>query len=427
MTAPGSHDRTRVAEDAVERRLFSIAATIAHGFTHISGDITKLLLTEIPELRGDEVVERLLRASVEENVAAVLHLLEFRESLDIAAPNAAADYARRLAQRGVSVIALVRAYRVGHARFLKMCLRDFADPEENPALTQDITDRVLDLSFGYIDRVSEQVVDAYQQERDRWLLTQTAVRASRVKKLLAQEDVAIDTTESALGYRLRQNHLAMIGWVPEPTSGGEGLVRLDRLGQALATDLGCTGRPLFVPYDESIAWLWLPFDARAEVDLDKLSAIVEATDPTARVGVGELERGLEGFRASHQQALGAHNVATAAQPPHRVTLAERVGPIALMCGDPLAARVWVQKVLGPLADDEKNHRVLRETLRVFLENGGSYAAAADALNLHRNTVQYRLHKAGELLPTPIANRRSDVELALRACHELGAVLLRDSK
>jgi len=427
MTAPGSHDRTRVAEDAVEQRLFSIAATIAHGFTHISGDITKLLLTEIPELRGDELVERLLRASVEENVAAMLHLLEFRDSLDIATPNAAADYARRLAQRGVSVIALVRAYRVGHARFLKMCLRDFADPEENPALTQDITDRVLDLSFGYIDRVSEQVVAAYQQERDRWLLTQTAVRTSRVKKLLAQEDVAIDTTESALGYRLRQNHLAMIGWVPEPTSGGEGLVRLDRLGQALAADLGCTGRPLFVPYDESIAWLWLPFDGRAEVDLDKLSAIVEATDPSARVGVGELERGLEGFRASHQQALGAHNVATAAQPPHRVPLAERVGPIALMCGDPLAARVWVQKVLGPLADDEKNHRVLRETLRIFLEHGGSYAAAADALNLHRNTVQYRLHKAGELLPTPISNRRSDIELALRACHELGAVLLRDSQ
>jgi DNA-binding PucR family transcriptional regulator len=108
-------------------------------------------------------------------------------------------------------------------------------------------------------------------------------------------------------------------------------------------------------------------------------------------------------------------------------LAERVGPIALMCGDLDATRFWVQKILGSLATDAKNYRALRETLRVFLESGGSYAAAAQTLNLHRNTVQYRLRKAGELLPTPIADRRSDVELAFRVCDQLGSALLRDNE
>jgi DNA-binding PucR family transcriptional regulator len=58
-----------------------------------------------------------------------------------------------------------------------------------------------------------------------------------------------------------------------------------------------------------------------------------------------------------------------------------------------------------------------------MEGGRSYTAAAEALNLHRNTVQYRLHKAAELLPNPIAERSSDLELALRACDQLGSVLL----
>ena len=418
----------RVDRDSIDERLFSLAAIISDEFARISRDITRLLLVEIPELEGDELLERLLHASVEENVGAMLHLLGLHVSVDnIAAPSAAAEYARRLAQRGVSVIALVRAYRIGHARFLDWCLRELADQNEDPRVVQAITHRLLQLSFGYIDRVSELVVGAYQLERDRWLLTQTAVRASRVKKLLAREDIELDTTESALGYRLRQHHVAVIGWVPEPTPAGEGLVRLDRLGQALAADLGCAGRPLFVPFDESIAWFWLPFGVHPSVDWGKLDTIVDTSDPTIRVGVGELEKGIEGFRASHHQAVTAYKVAIAAQPPHRVILAERVGPIALMCGDLDATRIWVQKILGPLATDEKNHRALRETLRVFLESGGSYAAAAQTLSLHRNTVQYRLRKAGELLPTPIADRRSDVELAIRVCDQLGSALLRDNE
>jgi DNA-binding PucR family transcriptional regulator len=414
-------------EVSVDARLTALASAVSEDFTLISKDITKLLLAEISELQADDLLERLLRASVDENVNAVLHLLELGGSLEtIDAPNAAAEYARRLAQRGISVIALVRSYRIGHARFLEWCLGQLFTGDEHPALAHAVTQRVLQLSFEYIDRVSEQVVGAYQLERDRWLLTQTAVRASRVRKLLAREDVDLDATEAALGYRLRQFHVAVIGWVPEPTQGGEGLVRLDRLGQAMAADLGCTGRPLFVPCDESLAWFWLPFSARPEIDWSRLALTLEGNDPTIRVGVGEVERGVEGFRATHYQAVTAQNVARVAEPPRRVTLAARVGPIALMCRDIEATRVWVRKVLGPLATDKDNHQKLRQTLRVFLESGRSHTAAAETLNLHRNTVQYRLHKAAELLPNPIAERTSDLELALRACDQLGSVLLNHS-
>jgi hypothetical protein len=413
-----------VDADKVEATLATIATTIGRRFAQSSNDIWLYLLEQIPDLRGDELLERLLSASVEENVGTMVHVLEHRMSLDnIAAPLAAAEYARRLAQRGISVIALVRAYRVGHARFLHQFLKELALQSIDPQLNNEVTDRLLTLTFAYIDRVSEQVVGAYQQERDHWLLTQATVRTAQAHRVLDGDTIDVGASEVALGYRLRQNHLAMVGWVPEPTTNGEGLVRLDRLGLALAAELGCRGRHLLVPHDETLAWLWLPLGDAHDVDWAMLEQFVEAHDPTVHIGVGEIGTGVEGFRSSHYQAVGAHAVSLAARPPRRVTFSKRLGFVPLICTDLRSARIWVSSALGHLAANEPTRQRLRNTLRVFLEKGGSYTNAAEALNMHRNTVQYRVQKAQDLLPRPLAENRSEVEMALRACDQLGTTLL----
>ena len=66
----------------------------------------------------------------------------------------------------------------------------------------------------------------------------------------------------------------------------------------------------------------------------------------------------------------------------------------------------------------------RDTLLVFLQNGGSYEATAEQLILHKNTVQYRVRKAEESLGRPVGDNRQDVELALQATHWLGSSVLR---
>ena len=80
----------------------------------MSADIYGLVVREIPQLRTDRRVLALLEASVAENVATVLHILQYGIDLDhVHAPAAAGEYARRLAQRGVPMAALLRAYRIG--------------------------------------------------------------------------------------------------------------------------------------------------------------------------------------------------------------------------------------------------------------------------------------------------------------------------
>jgi DNA-binding PucR family transcriptional regulator len=87
----------------------------------------------------------------------------------------------------------------------------------------------------------------------------------------------------------------------------------------------------------------------------------------------------------------------------------------------------VGETLGDLAADNDNDARLRETLRVFLRTGSSYKAAAAELDLHFNSVKYRVGRAISRRGRPIAEDRLDVELALLLCHCYGsAVLLAES-
>ena len=94
-----------------------------------------------------------------------------------------------------------------------------------------------------------------------------------------------------------------------------------------------------------------------------------------------------------------------------------------MLGSADLLRAWVQATLAGLATDDEHHARLRDTLLVFLRSGGSYKATAEQLVLHKNTVQYRIHKAEESLGRPAAGHRDDVELALRLTRWLGSSVL----
>jgi len=100
--------------DTVGRELSAVAAAAGAQLPELTQDIWRLLTDDIPELRGDNLVEKLLGASIEENVATLLHVFEYGTAPDdVDAPAAAVEYAKRLAQRGVPIVALIRPYRVG--------------------------------------------------------------------------------------------------------------------------------------------------------------------------------------------------------------------------------------------------------------------------------------------------------------------------
>jgi DNA-binding PucR family transcriptional regulator len=134
--------------------------------------------------------------------------------------------------------------------------------------------------------------------------------------------------------------------------------------------------------------------------------------------------GVSGFRRTHRQALGAYAVALAAGPSgQRLTSFTEVAPLALMSSSVELLRAWVHETLGSLADDDDHHARLRDTLRVFLQENGSFKATAERLIMHKNSVQYRVHKAEEALGHPVDQNRLHLELALLASQWLGPAVL----
>ena len=111
-------DGVEIVDDRVADHIASVATRLEPRSPGLTADIRDLIQRDIPSLRGEPQLTALLEASVEENVIIFVHML--RHGIvtgHVEAPTAALEYARRLAERGVPVTDLVRAYRVGQAAF----------------------------------------------------------------------------------------------------------------------------------------------------------------------------------------------------------------------------------------------------------------------------------------------------------------------
>ena len=404
--------------------LSDVAAAVSRQAAAVSGAVYEVIVREIPDLRGDKPVLALLASSVDSNVDTCIQIMQHRMDLTaVQAPAAAVEYARRLAQRGTPLTALLRAYRVGHACFsdwmLKELARQAADAEAITATAMAMSKLVA----GYIDQTSEEMVTAYTRERENWLRNRSTARAARVRELLSGERIDVAAAEATLGYRLRQYHVGVVCWAGDAASATDEITRLERAVAHVAARATCSGEPVFLPRDESSAWAWLPLGIRDTFD----PGAAEGADMDADVHFtfGDPVRGVTGFRLTHQQAIATAAVALAAGAhAPRAVMFGQVAPVAMMLASRELLPPWVTSTLAELATDDEHHARLRETLLVFLQSGGSYKATAEQLVLHKNTVQYRIHKAQESLGRPVGDHRHDVELALLACHWLGSAVLR---
>ncbi|MFJ9831717.1 SpoIIE family protein phosphatase [Streptomyces sp. NPDC101169] len=165
---------------------------------HLRPQVTKLAVLllqrlngEFPELWENTDIEALTLEETAQHVTALLDLLENRPSASVpGAPPAALDIARLYARRGIPVSRLLRAYRLGHLSLLEQA------QAEAPHLTGDwhminlATVRLVAIGFAYVDRASEEVVAAYQEERDRLLQRRLALTDRASKRIGTTLDIS---------------------------------------------------------------------------------------------------------------------------------------------------------------------------------------------------------------------------------------------
>ncbi|MFC6010321.1 PucR family transcriptional regulator [Nocardia lasii] len=348
-------------------------------------------------------------ASIAENVAAVQYVLANNiDPATVAPPAGAAAYAQRLARRGVPLTILLRAYGLGQYRILDAAISlilAIPGPEQPVRIAE-----LLRFAGAYLDRLNSSMGRIYEAERDRWLSSRQAARQQWIARLLDTDDVDLAAAQKALDYRLDRTHVAAEIWAT--VTGADAVRALEQARQALSAAMRTGGTELVAASGDRAMCLWFP--------VDKACAVEELNEHVAglpvRVALGSAGEGLAGFRGSARSAARAKALAVSAGDRAPVVIDyDRVAPFALLSAEPGELADLVHRVLGPLARDGAKLELLRDTLEVFLAEGGSYSRTARVLDVHRNTVQYRIQQITGRYGTAVDTDTFELRFALGIC------------
>ena len=157
-------------------------------------ELFDMMKGEIQGLNYDPRMLDLWHASLTENFVAAVHYLE-RDAPTalLEAPAAALAYARASAQRDIPLAPLVRAHRLGHARFLEVAMQYVSrlEPRQQVPTIIDLVNR----SARVVDLVADQMILAYEEEHDRWLSRRGGMQQHWVTEVLAGTPVDVQRAE----------------------------------------------------------------------------------------------------------------------------------------------------------------------------------------------------------------------------------------
>lgn len=372
--------------------------------------VARDIAVAFPDLAGDDAFAEHLRASVRENLSLLQRVLTGRLPLAAVRLEQPLVFARVQAELRLPQTALQRSYRVG---FVAMW-EGWAEQLRVVAARRDVPrdDAVRGLAgltaaiLAYQDHVASQVAENYARIDDALGRSRASVRQGLVREILRGDQAALTPSDLiTLDHDLTAQHVAIV--LPAVAEGAAG-----RLVIGLRAGTGVRDA-LVHPLDLSRTAVWL--STRSGWPSETIGRLEEALQATGvEASVGEPLWGLAGFQESFAQAEDVERVRRAWGRTEAPRLLHH-GDVALeilLLREPERAARFVRAELGPLAEDTAEAARLRETLDTSFRLG-SHVAAAEQLQLHEHTVRNRLHRAEQHLGRPLAERRTELQVALR--------------
>ena len=377
-------------DDAAARQIADLV--LPHREKFIS-DLFATTVADMPDLATSADDRTLLYASIAENTAVLLATLsDGSDPSAVQPPPGASAYARELARRGVSLSVLLRAYRIGQAKFTGMCL----DVANNSAHVDDLAAlrTVVSKVAAFIDRICEVVTVDYEEERERWITSQSGLTHHWISRILAGALTDGASAGSALNYPFNAVHVAIELWLPDRIAAPADAVHALASAVQLLRNHSPRSHLLSVPLDTTALSVWITQPPGGELGLAEIRAVHAASKLPVCAAAGAPGPEIAGFRSSHRQALRVKELMRTARLPAPTFLAYRdIAPVVMLTGDPDEERHFVALILGPLADNTDRAHELRETLRNYIACNRSTTATAARMVMHRNTIRYRVQQA----------------------------------
>src|SRR5215208_7155074 len=133
----------------------------------------------------------------------------------------------------------------------------------------------------------------------------------------------------------------------------------------------------------------------------------ETKETASTLAISAPASGVARIPAAASEARFIARLQAEGRSPHRAVSFDSIDDIGAFqllypLRDSSELRQFVSAALGIL--ERRDHRgTLRETLRAYLETGGSHADASNRLGIHRNTLAYRLRRISELIGRDASN------------------------
>jgi len=358
-------------------------------------EIEQELLASVGAFSQDESVDPEYTVGLRDSVPVALEYgIECIESSERSAPPLPTSLyaqARLAARNGVKLDAVIERY-VGGYTLLDVFLEEAAAAEG--VLGSTAYSEIRRVSSTLIRRLIPDIGDQYDDEVQKLAASPESARIRQVRELL--EGKPVDLTQ--FNYDFNGFHIGLVARGPGSDSAIKGL----------AKDLDCIS--LIIGPPDAPVWAWL--GRRSKPDISAMETLVSEGWPSqSAVAVGEIGRGLGGWRLTHLQARAALLLSL-----KRGNCFSRYGDdpiLAALLQDSLLTESFRQMYLAPLLSEPDGGANLLTTLRAYFAAERNAASAATVLDVTRQTVKNRLRVVEDKLGRSLAGCMAEVEAALR--------------
>ena len=214
MRGHATIDAAAPAQEVAAATVKGLAAEMLPNARALAVEMNTHLVATMPELSaGDDDLREETRASCEANITQVFQLLKLGVGADaMVIPVEAAAWVRGLLVRGITVTALLRSYRLGHAWLWEHWSQALQERIDDPEALAAARDHTLTFMFTYVDKISDVLVTEYGTERDRMMRGAQQLRTETTRALLTGDTLDEEVAVGRLGYELRRHHVALRVW-----------------------------------------------------------------------------------------------------------------------------------------------------------------------------------------------------------------------
>lgn len=410
---------TREADAGISR----VARAMLREFDDLMNLITSRIREAVPSYSELLLDRNDLSERNRENVLVVLTcLLEGREPSDAELERSARNGERRALQ-GVSQVAVIQSFRTAEralgAEFsgwsTRLQVRHAAARKGQVALV------------AHLDALERAMLDAYDEMSRRVRAEELLSEPALFRRLVGGDSVEaaeVDRLATMLGVD-DPDGTVFVAVAVAPVGGGDHMA-VERLRHHVGARLAPVLRvPMLSGTVEQggrhVALLALPWRHEPEGlvrDLSGALGVPRLREP-AHATIGEPRTGLSQLGSSCRQAVAALEATADEATGGAVVRYTDVLLQVLVRREPVIMRQLADRYLGALAE----HPDLLGTLRAYVAHDLALSPTAEALNVHKNTVVYRLHRVAELtgldLRRALDVARAVVALQAHATHGRG--------